>query len=673
MHKITLPKALQPSMRLYFFVLILFAGFGFLFRGHWILMVICEGSIIVLLLIFTIISDRKRKRELVSYIENITDSVGTAARDNMVNFPVPAVIYNISTDRILWSNTRFAELSGEREHLFEINLSDVIPDYDGTWLSEGNRESPRLTSHGGRKFKVFGSIIRSDRTNADRDFLAVTYWVDVTEFADTYEEYTNSRPVAAQILLDNYDELLKGLSEKDKSALLSSIDDRITEWASGCGGFLTKSDRDRYLFIFEDRFLPRLEEGRFSVLDSVRELTGSGGVRATLSIGLGKGGESFDEIFRFASLSLEMALSRGGDQVVLKDALNFTFYDSHSEEQGSSSSVRSRVMSGAFAELVKDASMVLVMGHKLADLDAVGAAAGVCCIARKQNIPCRIVVNREASFASQLVEKLEVLPEYEGVFISAQEAILMADSGTLLTVVDTNRPSQVESESLLISCNRVAVIDHHRRAADYIEKPDLNFHEPGASSACELLCELLQYIAEPADILPAEADAMLSGIVLDTKSFTIRTHSRTFDAAAFLERCGANTASVKLLLQSDMTDARLRYSIISEARDYGNGIALAVSDIPADRVVIAKAADELLNISGITTSFVLSPVEGGVAISGRGIGDVDVQQILEALGGGGNRSTAGVQLSGITSEEACGRLTEAVDAYLARNNIAQST
>ena len=330
-------------------------------------------------------------------------------------------------------------------------------------------------------------------------------------------------------------------------------------------------------------------------------------------------------------------------------------------------------MSGAFAELVKDASMVLVMGHKLADLDAVGAAAGVCCIARKQNIPCRIVVNREASFASQLVEKLEVLPEYEGVFISAQEAILMADSGTLLTVVDTNRPSQVESESLLISCNRVAVIDHHRRAADYIEKPDLNFHEPGASSACELLCELLQYIAEPADILPAEADAMLSGIVLDTKSFTIRTHSRTFDAAAFLERCGANTASVKLLLQSDMTDARLRYSIISEARDYGNGIALAVSDIPADRVVIAKAADELLNISGITTSFVLSPVEGGVAISGRGIGDVDVQQILEALGGGGNRSTAGVQLSGITSEEACGRLTEAVDAYLARNNIAQST
>ena len=651
-------------MRLYFFVLILFAVFGFVFRGHWILMVVCEGSIIILLLIFTILADRKRKRELVSYIENITDSVGTAARDNMVNFPVPTVIYNIGTDRILWSNTRFTELTGERDHLFEINMADVVPAYSGEWLSEGKRERPGLTAFGGRKFKVYGSIIRSDRTRSDREFLAVTYWVDVTEFADTYEEYTNSRPVAAQILLDNYDELLKGLSDKDKTSLLSAIDDRVTGWASGCGGFLTKSDRDRYLFLFEERYLQRFIDDRFSVLASVRELTGAGGIRATLSIGLGKGGGSFEEALRFASLSLEMALGRGGDQAVMKDKMNFEFFGGQSAEQDTGSSVKYRVMSSAFAELISDASMVLVMGHKLADLDSVGAAAGVCCIARKQGVPCHILVNREANFASHLIEKLSGLPEYENVFISPQNAILIADSKTLLVVVDTNRPSQVESESLLISCNRLAVIDHHRRAADFIEQADLNFHEPYASSACELVTELLQFTVEPSDILSAEAEAILSGIVLDTKNFTIRTGSRTFDSAAFLQRSGADPASVKKLLQSDMDSALKRYAIISGARDYGHGIAIAVSDIAAGRVEIAKAADELLNISGIDTSFVLSPIENGVAISGRSIGDVDVQLILEKLGGGGNRSTAGVQLSGTDPASAYGMLTDAIDSYL---------
>lgn len=672
MKKNLIPKALQPSMRLYFIVMILFAVLGVVFRSHWLPLVICEAVIIILLLIYTVIADRRRSGELVHYIENITDNVDTAARDNMMNFPVPAAIYNLSTDRILWSNTGFAELTGERDHLFEINMSDVIPGYNGSWLSQGGRECPGLTEFNGRKFKVFGSIIRSDRLRSARDFLAVTYWVDVTEYADTYDAYTSSRPVAAQILLDNYDELLKGLSEKDKSALLSAIDDRITEWTEGCGGYLSKSDRDRYIFLFEDRWLQHFIDDKFSLLESVRELTGAGGVHATVSIGLGKGGESFEENFRYASLSVEMALSRGGDQAVMKNRMNFEFFGGQSAELDNTSTVKYRVLANTLSELISDSSMVLVMGHKLADLDTIGAAAGICCAARSQGVPAYIVYSPEANTSQKLIDRLSALPEYEGAFITAQKAILISDSKSLLVVVDTNRPAQVENESLLISCNRVVVIDHHRRAADYIEEPDLNMLEPSASSASELVTELLQFIAEPSDILPMEAEAIFSGIVLDTKNFTLRTRGRTFDSAAFLQRCGADPAEVKRLLQSDMTTTKERYTIISDAKDYGNGIAVAVSDKAAGRIVIAQAADELLNIQGITASFVLSPFQDGVAISGRSIGDIDVQQILEKLGGGGNRSTAGVQLHGDDSAAAYTKLTAAIDDYLAYQGAAHS-
>ena len=325
-------------------------------------------------------------------------------------------------------------------------------------------------------------------------------------------------------------------------------------------------------------------------------------------------------------------------------------------------------MANAFGELLNDASNVFVMGHKFADLDCIGAAVGVCCAARSRGKEARIVVDLENNASKQLIDRMKTIQEYEHAFISAQEAILMADSKSLLVVVDTNRPDQVESETLLISCNRVAVIDHHRRAASYIENPDLNFHEPYSSSASELVSEMLQYIVDQSEILRFEAEALLAGIVLDTKSFSIRTGSRTFDAAAFLRRAGADTAEVKKLLQSDLHSALTRYSIVSNAIEYGHGIALAGSSLPADRVTIAKAADELLNISGITASFVMSPVGNNISISGRSIGDIDVQQILERLGGGGNRSTAGAQLTGTNVKLAMDRLTAAIDEYISYSN-----
>ena len=409
----------------------------------------------------------------------------------------------------------------------------------------------------------------------------------------------------------------------------------------------------------------RFQEGKFSVLDAVHEVVSPNGLPATVSIGIGRDADTLEELFQYASLSVEMALSRGGDQAVIKNKFNFEFYGGRTKELEKRTKVKSRVMANALGELVADASRVFVMGHKFPDLDCIGAAAGVCAIARKKGTPVNIVKEAGQTPASEMMEKLSQLPEYQGVFLSVQDAILAADVNALLVVVDTNRPEQVVSQDLLESSSKVAVIDHHRRAATYIANAALNFHEPYASSASELVTELLQYLLESADLRKAEAEALLAGITLDTKQFTMRTGSRTFEAAAFLRRSGADTGDVKKLFQNDLEGTIARYDIIQNARMYRNDIAVARVDHPVGRITAAQAADELLNISGIDTSFVLFPDgEGRVILSARSMGDVNVQVILEKLGGGGNAATAGAQVPGKSVEEVTKDLLRAIDQYL---------
>lgn len=304
------------------------------------------------------------------------------------------------------------------------------------------------------------------------------------------------------------------------------------------------------------------------------------------------------------------------------------------------------------------------MGHKYSDFDSMGAAIGICCIARKRNKEARIIVDMNTTLSKPIINKVKDLGEYEHVFINPQEAILEADGGTLLVVVDTNRPEQVESETLLESCNSVSVIDHHRRAGTYIQNVALNFHEPYASSTCELVTELLQYIVDPADILRVEAEALLSGIMLDTKNFTMRTGGRTFDAAAFLRRAGADTTDVKKLLQNDMESTKEKYAIIQKAKIYKSGIAIAAPEAVSGRVIPAQAADELLNISGIKASFIVFPSSECINISARSAGDINVQVIVEKLGGGGSRLQAGAQIKNKSLKDVVTDLLKAIDAYL---------
>ena len=662
---------LSSNTHLFVATLVLFAIATFFFGEYSLWLTLAEAAVIAILLVYTRISSRRKSREMLKYIESVTANIDNANKNTLQNFPFPMVTFTLEENEIIYANQQFLEVAGERERLLAITISSIVPGFSARWLMEGKNEYPELVTMNGRRFRVFGNLVRGADAPGVKNFIATTYWVDETEYAEITEEFVSSRPVFCIIMLDNYDEFTSGMSEKDKSLLISSIDDKLTGWVKDKGGYITRSDRDRYIFICEERYLQSFVDAKFSILDSIRELSTPKGMHPTISIGVGVEGRHLEESYQYAALALEMALSRGGDQAVIKNRYNFEFYGGKTSQAEKRTKVKSRVMASSLSELMRSASMIFIMGHKYADLDSVGSAVGLCCAARSLGKQARIVINMETQVSQQLIDRVLRQPEYNNVFIDPQDALLAMDGSTLLIIVDTNRPDQVESESLLQSCNRVAVIDHHRRAADYIQNVALSFHEPYASSASELVTELLQYMVEQSDILRIEAESLLAGIVLDTKNFTLRTGGRTFDAAAFLRRAGADTSDVKHLLQSDFASAVAKYSIVQKAKIYKAGIAIAVAENVQSKVTAAQAADELLNISGIQASFVLFPMDEKVNISARSLGDINVQVIVERLGGGGNKSTAGAQIPGRTMKEVVEDLLTGIDRYLEDYSIAE--
>ncbi len=655
-------RILRPSMRLYFFVILAFAAAAVALR-YWYL-AMGELGVALLLFLYSRFMFQRQKKRVLRYVGSSVHDAEDGTTSAILNMPVPMVIFHLRDRNVLWANDLLLKLTGEREHTFEYKVEDLLGSFAWDWLGEGKTCSQELAVIGERKYRVFGNLFRVEKETSGDELWGMAYLMDVTDYADTAEEYALSRPVAAVLLLDNYEELLRNLDETEKSRLLAMIDQRIGEWCAPAQGYLCRFDRDRYIFIFEERYMPAFLEGRFSVLDAVRRVQNAGGISATLSIGVGREAGSLAEAYRFAMLGVDMAISRGGDQAVVNTNMTYTFYGGKTVAVDRATKVKSRVMASAMGDLMDEASGVLIMGHRNADLDSLGAAAGIVCIARKRGKTAHIVVDPEHNMGDQLIQRLKQQPLYREAFLTESEALANADSRTLLVVVDTNRPDQVEAESLLQACGKVAVVDHHRRAADYIMSAALNFHEPYASSACELVTELLQYMVEPKDILKGEAEAVLAGIVLDTKNFTMRTGSRTFEAAAFLRRSGSDTTEVKKLFQNDLGSTVARYDIIRTAEVYRDSVAIAVSGDSPDRVVASQAADELINIKGIDASFVLYGGGEAVNISGRSLERINVQVILEKLGGGGNRNTAGAQVRDKTMEEVEAELKAAIDDYL---------
>ena len=654
-----LSRLMEPNWKLYFAVLGLYALLAIPFQP-WL--AAAELAAAIGLYAWFVRSSRARQKKILQYIDSITGSVDTASKSTLINSPLPIMVFRPDTGEVIWSNEDFLQLAGVREHLFEMKVDDAVPHFPTSWLLEGKSRCPDRVEMNGRRFQVYGSLQRAKGRSA-QGLVATTYWVDVTESDSLRERYSATRPVMALIQVDNYDDLMKACPDTQRSAILAQIDEKLGQWTEGVG-VLVKTQRDHYLFLFEEEHFEHFAAEKFAVLDSIRAVKVAEGLNPTLSIGVGKDADSIAELYKGANLSLEMALSRGGDQAVVRTRQDFSFYGGRTKTAEKRTKVKSRVMANALGELMEDAKQIYIMGHSYADMDALGAAAGLMCIARKRRRKAQIIIDQDNNAAQLVLAQLRKLPEYAGAFVDKQEAFLRLQPGTLLIVVDTNRPDFVEAPQVLESCNRVAVIDHHRRAASYIENAALNFHEPYASSASELVTELLQDLCEPSEVLREEAEALLAGIVLDTKHFALRTGGRTFEAAAFLRRAGADTTDVQRYFQNDLDDVVKRYDILRRAEILPSGIAVAaIPEDGVDRVAAAQAADELLTLRGVKASFVLCRKGAGVILSGRSLGEVNVQVILEALGGGGNSTTAGGQIAEGDVAEVRAKLLDVIEAY----------
>ncbi|MBQ1271712.1 MAG: DHH family phosphoesterase [Clostridia bacterium] len=657
-----LAKLLEPGFKTIFLMLVVCVAITGYFS---IPIAAAEGVCTVLLYVFYRRKARRRRNSVRRYVENLAFQVDNASKHTIVNFPLPMAILRLDTGELVWENEVFVSLNGHRGSVHDSHVTEIIPGFDTRWLTEGKSECPFPIEMAGRKYTVYGNLVKGSAVETGA-LLATLFWVDVTEHDRLVEHFRRTRPVVATILIDSHEDLYKGISETEKSMITADIDRRLTEWFKPSGGILRKLERSKYLVVFEYSALLHFTADKFTIIESMHEVKNSEGIPATISIGIGKGSDcSLEQLYTFANLSLDMALSRGGDQVVIKSPTDFEFYGGQSKEIEKRTKVKARVVANALRQLIRDSSQVFVMGHRVSDLDSIGSAAGIVAAVRKCGKKVHIVCNRELTSAKELIDRLAAAPEYEGIFVSEEEAMIMADAQSLLVVVDTSRPDIVESPKLLDAIQKVTVIDHHRRAASYIERTAINLHEPYASSASELVTELLQYIITPNELLKVEAEALLSGIVLDTKSFTVKTGVRTFEAAAYLREIGADTVDVRKMFSGNLDGYIKRYQMISEARHIFPGISLVVSHQPVERAVASQAVDELINISDVSAAFaVFAEGSGGTAVSGRSYGKVNVQFVLEKIGGGGSMTMAGAQFRDKTPDEVVPMLHQAISEYL---------
>ena len=608
----------------------------------------------------------RRKAEISEFIENLNLNIDTATKDTLLNFPMPLVISE-PDGSIIWYNSSFRDIS-EHTEIFENAVKSVVKEL----RSELPVDNPdrkympisRQININGRHYNVLISIARRDPQDITSCIL-ILYFIDNTELVNLKQTYADERIVAGICVIDNYDDLMQSMEDPLKPQILAEIDKRVVKWISFTNGIIKKYERDKYLFIFEQKYMKELEEKKFEILDSVKEINIGNKLPVTLSIGFGLNGGTLAENLGFAAASIDLALGRGGDQVVLKNGENFSFFGGKSRELEKRTKVKARVIAYALRELIDQSDRVLIMGHENGDIDSLGASLGLYRVVRSRSKDAYIVLNKINPTIEKLVEMIRKDEEYADLFLTGSEAIDLVTRKTLLIVVDNHRRSFAEVPELIDESEQTVVIDHHRRGADYIQDTVLTYQEPYASSTSELVTEVVQYIDEKLKLNQIEAEALYAGIVVDTKNFTFKTGVRTFEAASYLRRQGVDTVAVKRLFQNDIETYSKISAVVSSAELIQGDIAISVcgEDIDNPQLIAAKAADELLNLSGIAASFVLCSVDGEVWISVRSLVETNVQMILEKLGGGGHMSVAGAQLPDTDIKDAKERLKYAIMNY----------
>lgn len=653
MKKIKLEDIFVPKYRTYLVIIFLI-----LFLVSALEIRLAPFSIVIFTLI-VVYTYRKNKNMIDRVIRNMDSLIFKLKTDDTVlDFPIPAVIITKTGD-ILWNNN-------ELELLFKgINkqryMENLIKDLDAEYDTKFKAIDKELSIHD-KHFRVLGNLVNLKKRGNEKEQVVMLYFIDRTDYYRLFRMYDDSKDSVGIVMIDNYDELMQGTNDTDKPQLIAIIERKIREWFAFTGGIITKLDRNRFLILFEKKYIKVFTNAKFEILDSIKEITLSNKIPVTLSVAIVVDDGTKNEKLQNAIATIDVALGRGGDQAVIKKDGKYEFFGGKSKEIEKTTRVKSRVVAQALKELILEAKNVVIMGHKNMDADSLGAAMGIYRIAKQNEKEAFVVFNNYGVGLKDLHERL-LKEEYVNVLLPENEILPRVSEDTLVVVVDTHKIDLVDAPTILDKVSKVVVIDHHRRSAEAsIENPVLTFHEVYASSASELVTEIIQYSEEKITVPKAEAECLYAGILTDTKNFTQKTGVRTFEAAAYLKKLGIDVAAINKDFQTDVDTYVAIADVIRNCELVYEKVAVALcpKGIENQVQITAQAADELLNLNGIESSFVLCEHDGKVHISGRSNGNLNVQMVLEEFGGGGHMLIAGAQVEGKPIEEVKDMLVEKV-------------
>lgn len=623
--------------------------------------------IYILIIMYSLWTNSKRNAEISKHIQDLTLTMDSTAKKTLINSPFPLVI--LETDgTIIWKSSKFVyefanvDMAKQLEEVIEEIKQDIIERKD-----DKNKSIEKYIEVGNRTYKILGEYVKSKQNERKKqtEYMSILYFIDITENIKIMQKYNDAKTCIGIVMIDNYEEIIQRTLTENRPQLIAGIEQTIYDWASSTGGVIVKSDRDTFVYVFEQRFLKKLKESKFDILDSIKEINIEGKFQLTLSIAISNEGDTNYEKYKSALSSMDIVLGRGGDQAVVRENGKYIFFGGRTQEVEKRTKVKARIVAHALENLMMDSENILIMGHSNGDIDSMGSSLGIYRLAKTLEKEVHIVNNTFGLTLQNFMDSLYQDEEYKEAIINKNDAITKVTSNTLIVILDTHKKSYVEVPELLEKTNKIVIIDHHRRSTDYIENAMLTFQEVYASSAAELVTEILQYSETKVKLKNIEVESLYAGIMMDTKNFTFKTGVRTFEAAAYLRKCGVDIIKVKKWFQSDLHSYNTISDIVRKAEIVNDTIAISIYD-KEDKdagIICAKAADELLTISDITASFVMGNVGEKVCISGRSIGDINVQVILEKLGGGGHITLAGAQVEGMTLEEVKQELIIRINEY----------
>ena len=638
------------------------------------------SGFIVLYVIIVLISNRRNRPLLINELVNFATQYGTVQKQLLNDFEIPYALLDYNS-RFLWMNEKFTEITGKDKN-YHKSVTTVFPSLTKDILQKSEAVESINVMLDDRNYRIsmkriyFDSVTKDSAIVAINDsdeYLTAIYLFDETELNRYIRENEEQKLVAGLIYIDNYEEALDSIEDVKRSLLIALVDRKVNKYFTEIDALVRKIEKDKYFVVFKYKYLEQLSADKFKLIEDVKSIKVGNEMAITLSIGVGAGGVSYTQNYEYARMGIDLALGRGGDQVVVKEGEEVTYYGGKAKQVERNTRVKARVKAHALREIIESREHVVIMGHTISDVDSLGAAIGVYCAARVLGKKAQIVLNEVTTSLRPLVECFTEEKGYPAdLFIKNEEALLITNKNTLVMVVDTNRPSYTECPELLNRTDTICVFDHHRQNSEVIENPVLSYIEPYASSACEMIAEVLQYFSENIKLEPSEADCIYAGILIDTNNFMTKTGVRTFEAAAYLRRAGAEVTRVRKMLRNDMAAYKARAEAVRHAEVYRGAFAISVcpaDNIESPTIVGAQAANELLNIVGIKASFVLTEYQGKIYISSRSIDEINVQLIMERVGGGCHLNVAGAQLTNCTIQEAKRMIQDTIDEMIKEGDI----